>query len=273
MSQPINDLQRGEVRIVKRTQIKEAPYNPRRMSDASFDRLFKAVGEHGIVADPTWNERTGNLVGGHQRLRAMDKKVGYPKRVKDYDVRVLAIDVDERTEKKLNVILNNPAAQGEWDLDLLAAMSEDDGLDLEKDLLFSQSDVDFMFEGDSRFSKLVHDIKDVQETKSEIADIKASKEEAKEKFEDSFLGTYHFTIVCENHQEKENLLRALGVPVYEQFVGAHVLVRGLSAQAQELFAQGMETNPPVADAPPSHDEPLVAEALAAEQASGGATEA
>lgn len=264
MSQPINALQQGEVLVVKRSQIKEAPYNPRQISEAAFDRLFKAVGEHGIVADPTWNVRTGNLVGGHQRLKAMDKSMGYPRKVKDYDVRVLAIDVDELTEKKLNVILNNPSAQGEWDLDKLGALSLEDGLSLEDDLLFTSADVDFMFEGDSRFSELVHDIKDVAAAKDEVAEIKESRKEAVQKFESTFLGSYHFVIVCESHQEKENLLRALGVSVYEEFVGAHAVTRSLNETSKAAFEQGMKSNPPVADTPPSHDEPIVGEVLTPE---------
>ena len=258
---PVNELQRGEVRWVKRSQVKEAEYNPRTISDAAFDRLFKSLSQHGVVADPTWNERTGNLVGGHQRLRVMDKQAGYPKKVQDYDVRVLAIDVDLEEEKRLNVILNNPSAQGEWDLDKLAELSLVDGLDFEGDMLFSKSDIDFMFEGNSKFSELIHDIKDVQEAKSEIDEVKKAKEEAKEKFEDKFLGIYHFTVVCESHQEKENLLRALGVPVYEQFVGSHVIERSLNEQAKAALDEGQEKNPTTEQLPPSHDEALMAQEM------------
>lgn len=59
-----------------------------------------------------WNERTGNVVGGHQRLKALDALEGSP----DYLVPVAVVDLDPVTEKAQNVFLNNGEAQGQWDL-------------------------------------------------------------------------------------------------------------------------------------------------------------
>lgn len=58
-----------------------------------------------------WNKRTGNLVGGHQRLTILDDlHEGKP-----YSVPVDVIDCDEKEEKRLNVALNSPDMQGRYD--------------------------------------------------------------------------------------------------------------------------------------------------------------
>jgi hypothetical protein len=73
------------------------------------------------VSPPTWNRRTGLIVGGHQRIGIMDSLMG----TSDYTMRVAAIDVDEGREKELNILLNNSMAQGQWDIGALDAMLKD----------------------------------------------------------------------------------------------------------------------------------------------------
>jgi ParB-like chromosome segregation protein Spo0J len=70
--------------------------------------------KYGLVEPLVWNRRTGNLVGGHQRLAILDEEEG-----KEYELTVSAIDVDAETEKKINVFLNNTSAMGSWDQDAL----------------------------------------------------------------------------------------------------------------------------------------------------------
>ena len=43
----------------------------------------------------------------------------------DYNLRVELINVDEKTEKSLNVALNNPNIGGQWDFDALARIVPD----------------------------------------------------------------------------------------------------------------------------------------------------
>mgnify|MGYP006958098040 CR=1 FL=1 len=78
------------------------------------------------------NKRTGlTVVSGHQRLSVMDELQKFPDN--DYRIRVDVIDVDEKQEKELNILLNNPNAQGTWDFNALAQIVPDidwkDGLD------------------------------------------------------------------------------------------------------------------------------------------------
>ena len=43
----------------------------------------------------------------------MDELQKFPEN--DYRIRVDVIDVDEKQEKELNILMNNPNAQGSWD--------------------------------------------------------------------------------------------------------------------------------------------------------------
>ena len=70
------------------------------------------------------NKRTGlTVVSGHQRLSVMDELQKFPDN--DYRIRVDVIDVDEKQEKELNILLNNPNAQGTWDFNALAQIVPD----------------------------------------------------------------------------------------------------------------------------------------------------
>lgn len=112
-STPINtDL---PMRKVPRSKIKLAEYNPRSMDASNRDKLRDGLQEFGLVESLVWNERTGNLVGGHQRMVVLDGENKH----KDYSVPVTVVDLDPARERALNVALNNPSLQGDWDYDKL----------------------------------------------------------------------------------------------------------------------------------------------------------
>jgi ParB-like nuclease domain len=116
-----------EVVTMPRKELKAAPYNPRTISDAEKKKLAKGLKRHGLVSPITWNRKTGNVVGGHQRISIMDDLVG----TSDYELQVAVIDVDESREKELNILLNNPQAQGDWDIGKLGDMLTDTALSIE----------------------------------------------------------------------------------------------------------------------------------------------
>ena len=129
-------LESFEVMEVQRGQIKNAKYNPRVMSDAEKRKLRAGIKKHGLVAPITWNKRTGNCVGGHQRLEQTDALAG----TEDYSLKVAVIDVDEKREKEINILLNNDFAQGDFDLkalrDLLSPMDSLEGTGFDRADLF-----------------------------------------------------------------------------------------------------------------------------------------
>lgn len=53
-----------DTETINRSEIKNAPYNPRIMDEKAKKRLKANIQKHGLVAALTWNKRTGNLVGG-----------------------------------------------------------------------------------------------------------------------------------------------------------------------------------------------------------------
>ncbi len=101
------------VQQININEIKPSPYNPRKISDEDFAQLVESLRQYSFVEPLVVNskpERYGNLIGGHQRLKAA-LHLGYTK------VPVVFIDLDEKHERALNLRLNRNT--GEFDLELL----------------------------------------------------------------------------------------------------------------------------------------------------------
>lgn len=202
-----------ETETISRSDIKNAPYNPRIMDEGAKKRLKKNIAKHGLVAALTWNKRTGNLVGGHQRLEQLDSL----EKNKDYELTVCVVDVDEREEAALNVQLNNPSMQGEWDLEKLAILSEDFDLDLAEDLGFTETDIDFMFEGDERFSELF-DTQEKENMRGELDAVKAARAESVEKLKDRNSIDWFTVIVFENEEDRNAFMKEISIPKFEKYI-------------------------------------------------------
>ena len=100
-----------EIQEKKIQDLKPAPYNPRKISDDALTGLENSLKRFGVVQPIIWNKRTGYVVGGHQRLKALEK-LGEKK------IQCIVVDLDETEEKALNVTLNNAAISGEFTADL-----------------------------------------------------------------------------------------------------------------------------------------------------------
>ncbi len=104
---------------IKVSELKYAKYNPRKdlkPGDSEYEKLKKSIEEFGYVEPVIWNKKTGNVVGGHQRLKVMNQ-LGY----KEIDCVVL--DIEETKEKALNIALNK--ISGDWDMPLLTDLLKD----------------------------------------------------------------------------------------------------------------------------------------------------
>ncbi len=113
---------------LKRSQIKPASYNPRTISDEGRKQLKRSIKRYGVVGGIVVNQATGyTIVGGHQKVSVLDELNKYDEATNknDYTLRVELINVDEKTEKSLNVALNNPNIGGQWDYDALARLVPD----------------------------------------------------------------------------------------------------------------------------------------------------
>lgn len=108
--------QNMQVEYRKPETLNPAPYNPRKMDDEAFARLKRGIKDFGMV-DPIIARRSdGLVVGGHQRLRAA-QELGW-----SVVPVVLLDDLDDQRAAALNVLLNNPNAQGEWDMAKLSEL-------------------------------------------------------------------------------------------------------------------------------------------------------
>lgn len=105
-----------EIRTLKAAQLKPADYNPRRdlqPEDAEYQKLRRSMEEFGYVEPIIWNERTGRVVGGHQRLTVLENEG-------ETEVDVSVVDLDPMQERQLNVALNK--IEGGWDEEKLGAL-------------------------------------------------------------------------------------------------------------------------------------------------------
>jgi len=100
----------------KISELSPAKYNPRTISSDSLGRLTKSLSELGNLQPITWNAKTGNIVGGHQRLKC------YSALGKD-EVEVWAVWLDEAQEKAANIALNK--LSGEFDMPKLKDILEE----------------------------------------------------------------------------------------------------------------------------------------------------
>ncbi|MDR2745726.1 MAG: ParB N-terminal domain-containing protein [Desulfovibrio sp.] len=218
------EYQKGEEIYVLRSQITEAPYNPRIMGEGQEKRLRAAIQKHGMIGTLFWNKRTGNLVAGHQRLKALDFLEGYPEKTQDYEIRVTAVNVSEKEEKQLNVILNNPSVQGEFDIEMLGQMIQGDGLAPE-DMGFTESDMVYMFDGDPRFSQLFEDTPEVEATKDKIREVRDARSKSMKEMKEAQSAEFYCTVVFQDERTKKEFLRAAGIPVWEEYVNGAALAR------------------------------------------------
>lgn len=90
-------------------KLKAADYNPRvelKAGMRDYEALQASIETFGQVEPIVWNKRTGNVVGGHQRLTVL-KDMG----AKTALCNVVDLSLEE--EKVLNLALNK--IKGEWD--------------------------------------------------------------------------------------------------------------------------------------------------------------
>ncbi len=215
----VSHYQNFETETIQRSQIKNAEYNPRIMDKEAKKRLRKSIQSSGLVSALTWNRRTGNLVGGHQRLEQLDALEKSDK----YELTVCVIDVDEREEAKLNVQLNNPDSQGDWDLERLAIMTDEFDLSLE-DMGFSKDSAQFLFDGDDRFTELF-DTPEADAEKGKLKDIKNARKDMNERLEAKNNADFYAVVVFADEQERTEFFRRVHIPPSEIYITAEQVYR------------------------------------------------
>lgn len=108
-----------EIRRIKLSELRPADYNPRvelKPGDPEYEALKKSIEADGTVVPIVWNETTGNVVSGHQRLKVL-ADMGR----EETDVSV--VHMTEKQEKQANVAMNR--IEGEWSDEKLAELFEE----------------------------------------------------------------------------------------------------------------------------------------------------
>ena len=121
-----------------------ADYNPRKdlkPGDPEYEKLKRSIEQFGYVEPVIWNEKTGRVVGGHQRLKVLTD-MGIT------EVDVVVVDMDTEKEKALNIALNK--INGEWDTEKLALVIADlQGTDFDVSLTgFDPEELEDLFRDD-----------------------------------------------------------------------------------------------------------------------------
>jgi len=98
---------RLRVKSARLADLKPAPYNPRTISEGALSGLGASIDRFGLVQPIIVNERTGRVVGGHQRLKVLESRG-------ETETDVILVDLPEDEEKALNVALNSGAISGQW---------------------------------------------------------------------------------------------------------------------------------------------------------------
>ena len=106
--------------ITKISDLKAAEYNPRTIERAALDGLKFSLEEFGDISGIVYNKRTGRLVSGHQRVKALSQRFGDVKIMNDVIITPKGeflfriVDWDEDKEKAANIAANAETIQGRW---------------------------------------------------------------------------------------------------------------------------------------------------------------
>lgn len=108
-----------QIMLKKINDLVPAGYNPRKdlqPGDPEYEKLKRSIETFGYVEPIIWNQQTGHIVGGHQRLKVL-KDLGFE------EINTVVVDLDEDQEKALNVALNK--ISGAWDEEKLMTLMSD----------------------------------------------------------------------------------------------------------------------------------------------------
>lgn len=201
-------IKQSETVFIKRSQISFAAYNPRKKNPKVINELKKNFKKVGFLGGIVWNETSGNLVGGHKRVEALDLINGYDGK-NDYDIKVEKVNLDDKTEKEQNIFLNNKRVQGETDYELLSKLlpeieKENAGLD-DYDIDIVKSIIpDFNF-GENEI--IQNDFKDLKGDKEQIKNIKKGIKKQISNNQQSF----YFVVTFDTNNEKSEFLESIGI--------------------------------------------------------------
>lgn len=211
---------------LNRSEIHLSDYNPRKISEEGKKQLKRSIKRYGVVGGIVVNSTTGNtVVGGHQKVAILDELA----KGEDYKLKVELIAVDAKTEKQLNIVLNNPNIGGEWNYDKLrvlipdidykdAGLTDEDLSLVGLDSLFKTEEENNLADSIDKMMQLVEDEHNAEkEAKvAHMKDVKAQvKENAQKKAEDM---DAYIMLSFDNYDAKAAFMQRLGYDVNAKFI-------------------------------------------------------
>jgi len=182
------------------SRLNAAVYNPRKdlqPSDTEYKKLKRSIEEFGYVEPVIWNERSGNIVGGHQRYKILCD-LGHT------EVDCVVVDLDDNREKSLNIALNK--IQGAWDENKLAELFAGfDLADFDAELTgFDADEIETLIDGFYN-KECIEDDFDEEAAKKAVAD----KGGAETKFGDLWLLGEH-RLLCGDSTNAADFAKLMG---------------------------------------------------------------
>ncbi len=112
--------------------LRASPRNPRKISGEALAGLKTSLASYGDISGIVWNERTGELVAGHQRVRALKALYGEKLRIEGTELAapdggrwtIRVVDWDRETAAAAMVAANNPEITGDFDEQLQELLRE-----------------------------------------------------------------------------------------------------------------------------------------------------
>lgn len=136
------------------SDLKSADYNPRSITEKAFNGLKYSLEEFGDISGIVFNTQTGNLVAGHQRVKALIEKYGDLEinnfndshgsiivNGETFPIRYVNWDINK--EKAANIAANAQTIQGEFTSDVALILGDINlnSSDVFSSLNFSELDV------------------------------------------------------------------------------------------------------------------------------------
>ena len=147
-----------KIEKVKISELKQAEYNPRRMTKKQYEDLKASLEKFGLV-DPIIINSDNTVIGGHQRLKIV-RELGAS------EVPTVRVNLSKEDEKELNIRLNKNT--GEFDLDILA-----NNFDMEELKDWGFKDIELGFNIDKIVEGNIEDdhIPEVKESRVKLGDV------------------------------------------------------------------------------------------------------
>lgn len=230
-------IKQSETRSIKRSQINFNPVNPKRHAEEKVKLQRKKLQKVGFLGGVVWNERTGNLVDGHRRIKAMDLHYHYDGTSEtDYDIKVEVANFDDKTEKEQLAYM--AVGNTKPDIDLLASFVPDidySGIGLEADelneiLAFGKGDSDTVPDFDGDFFPTVESERDMglpyEDKKEHMKDVKREvRESAQQKARDE---EAYIMLSFSSFESKADLCDLLGISTDSKFAKGEDVLKIIS---------------------------------------------